>query len=61
MFTRRHKPISSSNRPHNLFTQYCASEYYKKLNNDQSPKEKFRKKSKSKPKKKQKDDRKHHE
>jgi hypothetical protein len=27
MFTRRHKPIPQTDNPHQLFNQYCASEY----------------------------------
>jgi hypothetical protein len=38
MFTRRHKPLPSINRPHNLFTQYCASEYSKKRTKEHPPK-----------------------
>jgi hypothetical protein len=60
MFTRRHKPLASNNHPHNLFRQYCASEYFKKPNKNHPPKEKSRQKSKSKSKSKHKHDRKHH-
>ena len=34
MFTHNHKPNQNSHAPHQLFHQYCASEYSKKLEAD---------------------------
>lgn len=42
MFTRRHKPLSQSDKPHGLFNQYCASEYSKLASKDPQIKEKKR-------------------
>jgi hypothetical protein len=35
MFTRRHKPLIQNENPHELFNQYCASEYSKKVTREE--------------------------
>ena len=35
MFTRRHKTTSQNGPPHQLFNQYCASEYTKQPSNEE--------------------------
>jgi hypothetical protein len=53
MFTRRHKPTAQNGPPHQLFNQYCASEYSRKASKEETvPKATHRKTDRKHKKKK---------